>query len=361
MANSKSTYVSYISGIGFKSFIADYGKELPVSNPVMFSDADFAKYVARKAAFARVVSDLKAKPQARDFVTMATFPGMGPNANQVKEFKTYLNYVLSKPFTVEDAHHYALAPNNPTKYSKNGRVTFMAQVIKTVLRNDPSLDSTFAVTQQVFEVLQGDQNGKGAFYFLYLFLPKTQAELIPAVAKKQAAQEKTLKLLHEGLGIDPDDLKMFVRRITRRNLLKDPEQLINDLAKKRIVAVPGGDLSNMTQASSATPRGNIGIVAATIVAILSLVGVLIGATAGIITAAQQRKLEEARLSIIEANMPNETDFPATVQPLNTPNGGNGGGVLDDLFNPSGNGNGGGNNNTMILIAIAAAAAIALSN
>lgn len=367
MANNRSTYVSYISGIGaFKSFIADYGRELPTSNPVMFSDADFAKYVARKAAFKRVVNDLKAKAQARDFLTMATFPGMGPNANPVKKFKTYLDYVISKPFSIDDLHHYALAPNNPTKYSKNARVVFMAQAIRTVLKNDPSLDATFSVIQQAFEVLQSDQNGKGAFYFLYLFVPKEKAEQVPAVAKKQAAQEKTLKLLSEGLGVELDDLKMFVRRITRRNLSKEPEALINELAKKNILSVPGTsatpyqNLTPQQQAAFAAQmqdvRGNANIGEPITLALIALAGVIITATATVIGSVQQRKLEEARLSIKPENMPTANDFPATMMPINDPNsGGNGGGFLDNLTNQTGN------NNTMLLLALAAAAALALSN
>jgi len=346
---NKSTYVSYISGIGFKSFIADAGRELPTANPVSFSDADFAKYVARKAAFVRVLGDLKTKSQARHFVTMANFPGMEPNSQPVKEFKDQLNYVISKPFTSEDLHHYALAPNNPTKYSKNGRLPFMANLIKTVLKNDNALDATFSTIQQAFEVLQGDQNGKGAFYFLYLFLPKGQAELIPAVAKKQKAQEHTLKLLQEGLGVELEDLKMFVRRITRRNLLKEPETLINDIAKRRIISPPNIDISNMQQATTAPVRGNT-IGDPLTIAIIGLVTAIVAATGGIVSSIQQRKLEEARLSIKPENIPAGSDFPATVMPLNTTGNNN---TANNNTNQS--------SNTMLLLGIGAAVVIALTS
>lgn len=317
--NNSNTRVSYVSGIGAKSWVADLGEELPNIALVEYSDSQFAKYVARKAAFKQICELMKLEKEREKFVYILSIDDPTLDANNLKNA---LRIAFSKNYNNEDAHHYALSPLQPAKYSKKGTLTLVGWTIKELLTMQrdsyrDKYDPIFTVTQTAFEQLQTNQNGKGALYFLYLFLPSETAAQIPAVAKKQKAQEKTLTLLAEGLGIMKEDLQTFVRRVTRRNYMKEPEALINEYAGKRLLPVPGEPVQ--WGANTAPVRGNtigrIGIADIVIVAIIGLVTAIVGATAGIVNSIQQRKLAEAQASISQQNIPDPADFPATTDPI----------------------------------------------
>lgn len=361
--NNSNTRVSYVSGIGAKSWVADLGEELPNIPLVEYSDSQFAKYVARKAAFKQICELMKLEKERERFVYILSIDDPTLDANNLKNA---LRIAFSKNYNNEDAHHYALSPLQPAKYSKKGTLTLVGWTIKELLTMQrdsyrDKYDPIFTVTQTAFEQLQTNQNGKGALYFLYLFLPTKTAAQIPAVAKKQKAQEKTLTLLAEGLGIMKEDLQTFVRRVTRRNYMKEPEALINEYAGKTLLYVPGTPV-NYVQPGTAQAaafaqmmqdvRGNtaqvgrIGIAAAIVAAIIGLVTAIVAATAGIVSSIQQRKLAEAQASISQQNIPDPADFPATTDPIPGTGAGQGSGnnTIDILTQ-----------NPAVLIAIAAGA------
>jgi hypothetical protein len=311
------TKVSYIAGIGKKPFIADFGQELPNANPVTYSDTQFARYAARKAAFMQML-DLMKKPDEIKWLAIHLMPTGGPDKR--KELEEYLTYAFGLKYTNEDAHHYAISPNNPGKYSKRGTLNIIAQSIFKTLQKRDKLDGIFAAVQDMFENLQTNKDGKGATYFLYLFLPPEVAAQIPAIDKKRKAQANTLKLLQEGLGVMEEDLKTLVRRLTRRNLLKEPERVINEMAKKRIIVEPT-DWSSISPVQTAGQgRGNaqIGEPVTLVVAIIGLVATIIAATGAIIDNNQKQKLIQAQNSIKQENIPDSNDFPATMLPINNP-------------------------------------------
>lgn len=340
MSYNSKTRVSYVSGIGSsKYFTPDSGEEFPNVNPVTYSDIQFAKYVARKAVFKKILQ------LAKDPLFWLNNI---PYEEQTPE-TIYMKYALSKVYTNEDAHHYALAPLNPAKYSKKGTLTVIGQLIFKTLLKDDILDNYYGVLATALNELQNNQNGTGSYYFLYLFLTPDKVSLLPTVAKKQKAQDKTLQLLTDGLGLLKEDLLVFMRRLTRRNLLKEPEQLINEMAGKHLLIVPGETISY--NANTAPVRGNvsgIGVAVAIVAAIISLVGVIIAATAQIVNSSQARKLAEAQASIKPENYPDAADFPTTTDPVSNGNGsGNTGSAAGNIINTI-------KSDPLILIAIGAA-------